>query len=84
MTRLVASLSQIEKVVEDAGYKIDFSSLRKDENKTGVKRQSETIDEYYKELRKDFLIAVIFTLPIFLISMGMMWENFTLSFCCIK
>ena len=75
-----ASLSQIEKAIEDAGYKIDFSSLRKDENKTTGKDQSATNNEYYKELKKDFLIAVIFTIPIFLISMGMMWENFNSVF----
>ncbi len=72
----LASLSQVEKAVEDAGYKIDFSLLRKDENKTGVKSQNKVVDEYYNELRKDFLIAAILTIPIFIISMGMMWENF--------
>ena len=72
----LASLSQVEKAVEDAGYKIDFSLLKKDENKTGVKSQNNVVDEYNNELRKDFLIAAILTIPIFIISMGMMWENF--------
>jgi Cu+-exporting ATPase len=72
----VTTLSQIEKVVEEAGYKIDLPSHRINENKTAAKHQSETNNEYYKELKKDFFIAAIFTLPIFLISMGMMWENF--------
>ncbi|HEY6437689.1 MAG TPA: heavy metal translocating P-type ATPase, partial [Ignavibacteriaceae bacterium] len=72
----MVSLSQVEKAVTDAGYKIDFSSLRKDEQKVSIKEQSEINNEYYKELKKDFLIAAIFTIPIFLISMGTMWENF--------
>ncbi len=72
----VNSFSQIEKAVEEAGYKIDLSSFGKDENKATGKVQSETDNKYYKELKKDFLIAAIFTIPIFLISMGMMWEYF--------
>jgi len=71
-----ASFSQVKIAVEDAGYKIDFSSLGTNKNKTATKEQSETADKYYEELKKDFLIAVIFTIPIFLISMAMMWENF--------
>ncbi len=68
------SLSQIEKAVEDAGYKIEFKSPGKDKNAT--KDRSETADKYYKELKKDFLIATLLTIPVFLISMATMWENF--------
>lgn len=68
------SLSQIEKAVEDAGYKIEFKSHGKDKNAT--KDRSETADKYYKELKKDFLIGTLFTIPVFLISMATMWENF--------
>ncbi len=78
------SLSQVEKVVEDAGYNIDFSSLAKDENKTGVKRQSETIDEYYKDLRKDFLNCCNLHTSNFPDKYGNDVGKFSLSFCCIK
>jgi Cu+-exporting ATPase len=71
-----ASLFQIGKAVEDAGYKIDFSAHERDKSKTVTKNQSETANEYYKELKKEFFIAAILTVPIFIISMGMMWENF--------
>ena len=71
-----ASLFQIGKAVEDAGYKIDFSAYERDKSKTVTKNQSETANEYYKELKKEFFIAAILTVPIFIISMGMMWENF--------
>jgi Cu+-exporting ATPase len=75
-----ASLSQVEKAVEEAGYKIDFSLLGADKNATTVKSGSNTINNYDKELRKDLLLAAIFTVPIFLISMGMMWEYFHIIF----
>ncbi len=70
------SLTQVKKAVEDAGYKIDFSSLSNTKDKTTANKNNEIVDEYYKDLKKDFLIALIFTIPIFLISMGMMWKNF--------
>ena len=71
-------LSSIEKAVEEAGYKIDFSELRKNQNESDSKNHPSPIDIYYSELKKDFVIALIFTVPIFLISMGMMWEKFQL------
>lgn len=70
------SLTQVKKAIEDAGYKIDFSSLSNTKDKTTANKNNEIVDEYYKYLKKDFLIALIFTIPVFLISMGMMWENF--------
>jgi len=70
------SLKQIKNAVEDAGYKIDFSSLSDIKDKTTANKNNQIVDEYYKDLKKDFLIALIFTIPVFLISMGMMWENF--------
>lgn len=71
-------LSSIEKAVEEAGYKIDFSELRKNQNESDSKNHPSPIDIFYSELKKDFVIALIFTVPIFLISMGMMWEKFQL------
>ena len=60
--------------------------LRSGKMKTKQQRKIKVklTNEYYKELKKDFLIAVIFTIPIFLISMGMMWENFHTVFARIK
>ena len=40
-----------------------------------VKNQVDSSNDFIKELKKDFIVAVIFTIPIFLISMGMMWEK---------
>lgn len=36
-------------------------------------------DDVYSELRKKFIIAVIFTVPIFILSMGGMWVNWGIS-----
>ena len=71
-----ATLSQVEQSVEDAGYKIDFSSIdnKSDSKVHQIKSDSKT--EYEKELQKDFLFALILSIPILLLNMGMMWDNF--------
>ena len=76
----VSTLSSIEKAVEEAGYIIDFSELSKSQTSSDTKNHKSPIDKYYDELKKDFIVALIFTVPIFLISMGMMWEKFQLLF----
>ena len=70
----LASLTQVEKTIEDAGYKIDFSSLNK-KNATRT-TQSDIKSDSDSELKKDFFLAISLTVPIFIISMGMMWEGF--------
>lgn len=66
------SQDDITNAIEDAGYKIDFSSLHK---KGKSAQQLMPIEsDYDKELRTDFIIALILTIPIFLLSMGMMWD----------
>lgn len=67
----LASLNQIEEAIADAGYKIDFSSLNK-KSATGP-IQSDLKSDFDKELKKDFFLAVILTIPIFILSMGMMF-----------
>jgi Cu+-exporting ATPase len=70
----LTSLSEVQKAVEDAGYKIDFSSiLEKGDVHSSLSQPASHFD---KELKKDFLIAIILTIPVFIISMGMMWEGF--------
>ena len=72
----LASLSQVKESIEDAGYKIDFSSIQnKSDSKSDIiKHDNKT--EYEKELQRDFLFALILTVPILLLNMGMMWEVF--------
>ena len=70
----LASLEQIEKAIENAGYKIDFSSL----NKTNSSHTThpDLKSDFDNKLRKDFFLAIFLTVPIFILSMGMMWEGF--------
>ena len=70
------SLSKIEKAVEEAGYKIILEQHKTAASKAKVINQSDTIKQYDKKLKFDFIFAIIFTVPIFLISMGMMWTDF--------
>ncbi|HSW54658.1 MAG TPA: heavy metal translocating P-type ATPase [Ignavibacteriaceae bacterium] len=69
----LASLTQVEKAIEDAGYKIDFSFLNK-KSAAGT-TQTEVISDFDSQLKKDFLLAISLTVPIFILSMGMMWEG---------
>jgi copper ion binding protein len=70
----LASLAQVEQAIEDAGYKIDFSSLNK--KSAASTTQTEVKSEFDSQLRKDFFIAISLTIPIFILSMGMMWKGF--------
>jgi P-type Cu+ transporter len=72
----ISSLTKIEKAVEDAGYTIDFSEISNDKRSIKVKNQEDSSNDFFDELKKDFIVAVIFTIPVFLISMGMIWEKF--------
>jgi len=71
-----SSLSQIKKAVEEAGYKIDFSSLDSNRKREVTGSEIQSHDDYYRELKQDFIIALVLTIPIFILSMGMMWESF--------
>jgi len=69
----LSSLTQVEKAIEDAGYKIDFSSLNKKNSASTI--QSDIKSDFDSELKKDFLLAISLIVPIFILSMGMMWEG---------
>ncbi len=70
----LASLTQVETAIEDAGYKIDFSSLNK--KIAASTTQSDIKSDFDNELKRDFFLAISLTIPIFILSMGMMWEWF--------
>ncbi|MBV6419118.1 MAG: Copper-exporting P-type ATPase [Ignavibacteriaceae bacterium] len=70
------SQEDISNAIEDAGYKIDLSSLYNKDKSSG--HSTDRKSDFDKELRTDFLIAVVLTIPIFLLSMGMMW-NWTMD-----
>jgi P-type Cu+ transporter len=71
-----ADLNRIAELVNDAGYKIDLSST------TDIKKSAESSERDYKstyedQTKKDFIIALVLTIPVTIINMGMMWESFT-------
>ena len=72
----LANLNQVKKAVEDAGYKIDFSSTDKKAQTVPEQIQSDSKSEYDRELKNDFLFALILSIPILLLNMGMMWNGF--------
>ena len=57
-------LNSIAKELNEYGYKLKVESAFKTNYNS-----SETKDEYYHELKKDFTISLFFTIPVFLISM---------------
>jgi P-type Cu+ transporter len=72
-----ANVQQISSLVKDAGYKLDISSLQKDDTiiNPGNEDQNEK-NEYEIHLKKDSIFALILTVPIFIISMGTLWSGF--------
>ena len=70
-------IKDIAAMVEDAGYNMKTDSLKNDESK--LTEEENVVDEksdYDKQLRKDFIFAVILTVPIFILSMGAMFGSF--------
>ena len=65
-----ANYDDIKKAVEEAGYKIDFSDL--DNSQPNEKEDEKTSKEsdYDLTIKKEFLFALILTVPILFLSMG--------------
>jgi Cu+-exporting ATPase len=73
----LVDLKKLAQTIEDAGYKLDLSSLEK---KSSIEGKSEfKEDSHLKELQKDLIFAAILTIPILIINMGIMWNNFFLK-----
>ncbi len=70
-----ADINEIIKRVEDAGYKIDSSFLKKS-NKNDDNESNIPGNAYQEKIKKEFLFALILTIPIALINMGMMLPGF--------
>lgn len=73
------SISDVAASVEDAGYKLIIEKSKMPEaagTSTGVGTFKEPKDEFYEKLKKDFLVALVFTIPVFIISMSMEFSWF--------
>lgn len=73
----LVDLNKIAEAIEDTGYKLDLSALDK---KTPSDNVSEfKVDSYLKELQHDLIFALVLTIPILLLNMGIMWKGFFLK-----
>ena len=64
------SLDTIAKAVEEYGYKLKLDSTVKNDSQHLTNNGTDPEkDEYYDQIKKDFLFALILTLPLFIISM---------------
>ena len=73
----VVDLNKLAATVEDIGYKLDLSVLQKEKNFS--KEKTDYVDTHLKELKSDLIFAVVLTIPIAIINMGIMWESFFLN-----
>jgi Cu+-exporting ATPase len=69
-------LNQIAELVSDAGYKIDLSILN-DSKITSPIEKNVYKNSYEVRTKNDFIVALILTIPITILNMGMMWEGFS-------
>lgn len=71
------NIKQIAQSIEEAGYKLDLNSLNKKETSYNIEEQKD--DEHLKELKTDLLFAVVLSIPILILNMGIMWDQFFLK-----
>lgn len=73
----LVDLKKLAESIEDAGYKLDLSTLDKQSSSDNVPELK--VDLHLKELKNDLIFAVLLTIPILLINMGIMWDGFFLK-----
>ena len=73
----MVKLDEVAAKVEDIGYKLDLSKLKEDEENSSENNLKS--DKQLSELRNDLIFAIVLTIPITLINMGMMWKDFFLN-----
>lgn len=72
------NLQKLSDTVEEAGYKIDLRTQLEEVNKDNSKG-TERVSTTDKKLRNDFILALVFSIPILILNMGLMWSNFISS-----
>lgn len=73
----LVDLNKLAETIEDAGYKLDLSALDKKATSDNVSELK--VDSFLKELQHDLIFALVLTIPILLINMGIMWNGFFLK-----
>jgi Cu+-exporting ATPase len=71
----IAQIDTVKKAVEDAGYKTEIPPLNQVDKVSDEQDDLSKSYEYENKLKKNFLTAFIFTIPVFLISMSQMWDG---------
>lgn len=66
-------LNIVKEIVADAGYKV---KLPEGINPLIKSSTAETSSDYEREIKRDFFTSLLFTLPVFILSMAMMWSDF--------
>ncbi|MDP3580713.1 MAG: cation transporter, partial [Ignavibacteria bacterium] len=74
-TETEADINSIAAAVEEYGYKLKIVTPAKPTQTDAITSQTEK-DTYYETLKRDFYLALILTLPVFLVSMLMDYEAF--------
>lgn len=73
----LVDLKEVAARIEDAGYKLDITETTNEEiSETELKTSN---SDYQQELKKDLIFSIIMTIPIAIINMGIMWEDFFLN-----
>ncbi|MCL4548407.1 MAG: heavy metal translocating P-type ATPase [Bacteroidetes bacterium] len=63
-------LDAIANAVQDYGYKLDIDAIANQKSdKSEIDSSDIRKDEYFDQLKRDFVLSLIFTVPIFLVSM---------------
>lgn len=75
-TETEADINSIAAAVEEYGYKLKIVTSAKHTTQTEAITSPTEKDTYYETLKRDFYLALILTLPVFLISMLMDYETF--------
>lgn len=74
----VFDLEKAKDYVEEAGYKIHLSEVEKSGNRSydSINSRRDSNSDYVIQIKKDFAISLLLTIPVFILSMGMMWPDF--------
>jgi len=68
-------LKVISSAIKEYGYELVIDGTESQLNLSSINKVSDEDDEYYKNLKSEFLFALVFTIPIFLISMLMDYKD---------
>ena len=69
-------LKVISSAIKEYGYELVIEGTESQLNLSSTNKVSGEDDEYYKNLKSEFMFALVFTIPIFLISMLMDYKFF--------